>query len=130
VKLGWSLTLREEGVRGFQNRVLRKIFGHKKEEVSNRRRENFIMRSFMICTPRQIIQVIKSWRMRWAGNVARMAKKLNAYRVLVRKPEGTRSLWKLRHRQEDSTEMDLGKKNWRAWTGLIWLRRGTSGVLL
>jgi hypothetical protein len=49
----WSLTLREEhGLRVFKNRVLRTIFGPKRDEESG---ENYVMRSLMICTPHQIL---------------------------------------------------------------------------
>jgi hypothetical protein len=62
----WSLTLREEHrLRVFENKVLRRIFGPKRDEVTG------------------------GWRkLRWAGHVARMGQKKNAYRLLVRKPEG------------------------------------------
>jgi hypothetical protein len=58
-----------------------------------------------------IIRIIKSRRVRWAGNVARMGEKRNAYRLLVGKPEGTRPLGRLRHRV-DNNKMDLGEVGW------------------
>jgi hypothetical protein len=66
--------------------------------------------------------MIKSRRMRWAGLVARTGEKMNAYRILVRKPEGKRSLGRPRL----SGRIIL---RWMVvvWTGLIWLRIGTSG---
>jgi hypothetical protein len=51
--------------------------------------------------------MIKSKRMRWAGHVAHTGEKRNAYRVLVGKPEGKRSLGRPRHRWEDNIKMDL-----------------------
>jgi hypothetical protein len=78
-----SLTLREEyRLRVFENRVLR-IFGPKRDEVMGdwRKLHN-------LCSLPNIIRMIKSWRMRWAGQVARMGEKRNAYRILVGKPEG------------------------------------------
>jgi hypothetical protein len=89
-----SLTLREEHrMRMFENRVLRRIFGPR--------------RGFMICTLRQvrIIRIIKSRRMRWAGHVARMGEKGNAYRLLVGKPEGKRPLGRPRRRWVDNTKL-------------------------
>jgi hypothetical protein len=54
---------------------------------------------------RRIIRIIKSRRMRWAGHVARMGEKRNAYRLLVRKPEGKRPLGRPRHRWMDNIKM-------------------------
>jgi hypothetical protein len=56
--------------------------------------------------------MIKSRRMRWAGHVACMREKRNAYRILVGKPEGKRPLGRLRHRWEDNIEMDLREIGW------------------
>jgi hypothetical protein len=83
----WSLTLREEHrLRVFENRVLRRIFGPKRDEVTGEWR-NCITKSFVICTLRQVIRIIKLRRMRWAGHVARIGEKRNADRLLVGKPE-------------------------------------------
>jgi hypothetical protein len=59
-----------------------------------------------------IIRVIKSRRMRWAGNVARMGEKRNAYRILVGKPEGTRRLGRPRRRWVDNIKMYLREIGW------------------
>jgi hypothetical protein len=86
----WSLTLREEhGLRVFENRVLRRIFGPKRDEVTGGWRKLHNLYS----SP-SIIRVIKSGRMRWAGHVTRMGEKSNAYTssILVGKPEGRRPL--------------------------------------
>jgi hypothetical protein len=73
----WSLTLREENrLRVFENRVLRRIFGPKRDEVTGEWRKCDLYSS------PSIIRIIKSRRMRWAGHVARMGKKRNAYRLL------------------------------------------------
>jgi hypothetical protein len=77
-----------------------------------------------------IIRVIKSRRLKWAGHVARMGKRRGAYRVLVGKPEGRRPLRRFRRRWEDNIKMDFREVGWRVWTGSIWLRIGTGGVLL
>jgi hypothetical protein len=59
-----------------------------------------------------IIRIIKSRRMRWAGHVARMGEKRNAYRLLVGKPEGKRPLGRPRRRWVDNSRMDLGEVGW------------------
>jgi hypothetical protein len=74
--------------------------------------------------------MITSRRMRWAGHVASMGHKRNAYRILVGKPEGNRSLGRQRRKWVDNIKMDLRGIGWRMWTALIWLRIGTSGGFL
>jgi len=72
----------------FENRVLRRIFGPKKDEVSGEWRSPHNAEFYSLyCTP-NIIQVTKSRRMRWAGHVAHMGDRIGAYRVLVGRPEG------------------------------------------
>jgi hypothetical protein len=72
----------------FENRVLRKVFGPKRDEVTGewRKLHNEELRD-LYPSP-TIIRIIKSRRMRWAGHVACMGEKRNAYRLLVGKPEG------------------------------------------
>jgi hypothetical protein len=72
----------------FGNRVLRRIFGPKRDEVTGpwRKLHNEELRD--LYSSSSIIRLIKSRRMRWAGHVARLADKRNAYRLLVGKPEG------------------------------------------
>ena len=76
----------------FENRVLRRIFGPKRDEVTGECRrlynEEF---NDLYCSP-NIVRVIKSRRMRWAGHVARMGERRGVYRVLVGKHEGKRQL--------------------------------------
>jgi hypothetical protein len=74
----------------FENRALRKMFEPKKEELIEclRKLHNEEIRN-LYSSP-SIIRMIKSRSMRWAGHVARMVERRNAYRVLVRKPEGKR----------------------------------------
>jgi hypothetical protein len=61
----------------------------------------------MICTPPNIVWVMKSRKMRWAGHVAGVGERRGLYRVLVGKPEGKRRLGRPRLRWEDNIEMDL-----------------------
>jgi len=122
----WSLTLREERrLRVFVDRVLRRIFGPKKDEVTGEWRklhnENF---NDLYCSL-NIILVIKRRRMRWTGNVERMGDRRGVYGVLVGKPEGKSPLGRPRRRWEDNIKMDFYEVGWVAWTGLIWLRIGT-----
>jgi hypothetical protein len=65
-----------------------------------------------------IIRMIKSRRMRWSGHVARMGEKRNAYRILVGKPEGKRSLGRSRRRWVDNINMDLREIG---WDGVDWI---------
>jgi hypothetical protein len=64
------------------------------------------------------IRMIKSRRMRWAGHVARMVARRNAYRILVRNPEGKRSLGRPRRRWVDNIKMDLREIG---WDGMDWI---------
>jgi hypothetical protein len=91
--ISWFLTLREEQrLRVFENRVLRRIFGPKKDEVTGDWRKLHNEELHKLYSSPSIIRMIKSRRMRWAGHVARMGKKRNAYGILVGKAEGKRSL--------------------------------------
>jgi hypothetical protein len=89
----WSLTLREEHrLKAFENRVLRRIFGPKRDEVTGgcRTLHNEELHDFY--SSPSIIRIIKSRKMRWAGHITRMGEKRNAYSLLVGKPEGKRLL--------------------------------------
>jgi hypothetical protein len=79
----------------FENRMLRKIFGPKRDEVTAEwRKLNNEELHDLYSSPR----IIKSRRMRWASHVARMGEKRNVYRLLVGKPEGKKPLGRPRHR--------------------------------
>jgi len=124
----WSLTLREERrLRVFENRVLRRIFGAKREEVTKEWRklhnEEF---NYMYSSP-IIVRVLKSRRMRWAGHVARVGERRGVYRVLVGKPEVKKPLDRARHRWEVNIKVDIQEVGCGAWTGSSWLRIGTRG---
>jgi hypothetical protein len=114
----------------FENRVLRRIFGPKRDEVTGdwRRLHNEELND-LYSSP-NIIRVIRSRRMRWAGYVARTGEGRGAYRILVGRPEGRRPLGRPRSRWEDNNKFDLQNRDGGAWTGLIWLRKGTGGGLL
>jgi hypothetical protein len=114
----WSLIVREEcRLRVLENRVLRRIFGSKKDKVTDEWRGLHNKELYALYSSPNIIRVIKSRRLRWAGHVARTGNRRGAYRVLAVKREGRRPLGRARRRWEDNTEMDLrevgcGGKNW------------------
>jgi hypothetical protein len=103
----WSLTLREERrLRVFENWLLR-IFGPRRDEVRGEWRK-LHNKEFndLYCSP-NIVRLIKSRRMRWAGHVAHIEESRGVYRVLVGKPEGKIPLERTRRRWEDNIKMDL-----------------------
>jgi hypothetical protein len=115
----WSLTLREEHrLRVFENRVLRRIFGPKRDEVTGEWRRLHNEELNDLYSSPNIIRVIKSKRMRWAGNVARMGERRGAFRILVGRPEGRRPLGRPRRRWEDNIKMDLQEVG---WGGMDWI---------
>jgi hypothetical protein len=104
----WSLTLREERkLRVFENMVLRRIFGPRRDEVTGewRRLHNEELND-LYCSP-TVVRVIKWRRMRWAGLVVRKGEERRVYRVLVGKREGKRPLGRPRCRWVDNIRMDL-----------------------
>ena len=89
----WSLTLREEHrLWVFENRVLRRIFGPKRDVVTGEWRKLRNEELNDLYSSSNTVQLIKSRRMRWAGHVARMEEGRGVHKVLVGKPEGKRSL--------------------------------------
>ena len=121
------LTLREERrLRVSENRVLRRVFGHKRDEVTGewRKLHNEELRD-LYSLP-NIVRVVKSRRMRLAGHVARMGEGRGVHRVLMGKPERKRLLGRPRHRWEDNIKMDLREVG-GVKTGWSWLRIGTDG---
>jgi hypothetical protein len=126
-----SLTLRVEyGRRVFENRVLRRIFGPKRHEVTGEWRKLHSEELRDLYSSPSIIRIIKSRWMRWAGHVARMGRK------------GTRIdyWWESPRERDHKEEQDVGVwiilrrilERWDGvmWSGLVWLRIGTGGVLL
>jgi hypothetical protein len=117
----WFLTLREEHrLRVFENRVLRRIFGPKRDEVTREWRKSHNEELRDLYSLPSIIRLIKSRRMRWAGHVARIGEKRNAYRLLVGKLEGRRPLGRPRRKWVDIIRMDLAEVGWGDvdWIGL------------
>jgi hypothetical protein len=104
----WSLILREEQrLRVFEIRVLRRIFGSKRDEATGEWRRLHNEELNDLNSSPNIIQVIKSGRMRRAGHVARKGQKRDAYRILVGIPEGRRPPGTPRRRREDNIKMGL-----------------------
>jgi hypothetical protein len=91
----------------FENRVLRRIFGPKRVEVTGEWRKLHSEELHHLYSSPDIIRKVKSRRMRWAGHVARMGEERKVYKVLVGKPEGKRQLGRPRRRWEDGIRMDL-----------------------
>jgi hypothetical protein len=90
----------------FENRVLRRVFGPKRDEATGERRGLHNEELNDLYSSPNTIRVIKL-RMRWAGYVARMGQKKGEYRILVGRPEGRRPLGTTRSSSEDNIKMDL-----------------------
>jgi hypothetical protein len=104
--------LREElRLRVFENRVLRSIFGPKRDEVTAESRRLHNEEFYALYFSLNIIRVT-SGRMKWAGHVACMGKRRGAYKVLVGKPDGRRPFGRPRRRWEDNIKMDLHEVKW------------------
>jgi hypothetical protein len=131
----WSLILREDcRLRVFENRVLRRVLGPKRDEVTGewRKLHNEEL-SYLYILPNSV-RVVTSRRMRWEGHVACMGEGRVVHRVLVGKPEGKRPLGRPRRRWKDNIKMDLqevgggcgdwmelaqDKDRWRALVGTV-----------
>jgi hypothetical protein len=115
----WSLILREEHrLRVFENRVLKRIFGPKRDEVTGDWRKLQIEELHNLYSSPNIIRIIKSRRIRWAGHVARLGEKRNTYKILMGKLQGKRSLRRPRHRWMDNIKTDLREIG---WGGMDWI---------
>jgi hypothetical protein len=112
----------------FENRVLRRIIGPKRDEVTGDRRKLHNEELNNLHSSSNIVRVIKSRKMTWAGHVARRGDSRGVYRVLVGKPEGERF-----HLEDQGVDGRIilryifRKWNEGAWTGSIWLRMQTVG---
>jgi hypothetical protein len=96
----------EHRLRVFENSVLRRIFGPKREEDESWRKLRNDEFHKLYSSP-NIVRMIKSRRMRWVGHVARMGRGRGVYRVVVWRSEGKRPLGRPRHRWENNINMDL-----------------------
>jgi len=100
--------LREERrLRVFENRVLSRIFGPKRDEVTGECNKLYNEEINDLHSSPNIVWVIKSRRMRWAGHVARVGERRGVYMILVGTPEGKRPLGIYRDRWEDNIKMEL-----------------------
>jgi len=100
--------LREERrLRVFENRVFKRIFGSKRDEVTGKWRKLHNKELSDLYSLPNIVRVAKSRRMRWTGHVARMGEGRGVHRVLVGRPEGKRPLGRLKRRWGDNIKMDL-----------------------
>ena len=107
-KFTWSLTLREERrLRVFESRVLRRVFGPKRHEVTGEGRKLHNEELSDLYSLPNIVRVVKSIIIRWAGHVAPLGEGRGVHRVLIGKPEGKRPLGRPRRRWEDNIKMDL-----------------------
>ena len=104
----WSLTLREERrLRVFENRVLRRVFGPKRDELTGEWRKLRSEELNDLYSLPNIVRVVKSRRMRCAGHVACMGEDRGVHRVLEGKPEGKRPLGRPRRRWDYNIKMEL-----------------------
>jgi hypothetical protein len=101
----------------FDNRVLRRVFGPRRDEVTGEWGKLHNEEPNDLYSLPNIVRVVKSRRIRWAGHVARMGEERGVHRVLVGKPEGKRPLGIPRRRCEDNIKMDVkevveGRGDW------------------
>jgi hypothetical protein len=96
----------------YENRVLRRIFGPKRDEATGEWRRLHNEELNDLYSSPDIVWVIKSRRMTWVGYVARMGEKRGAYRLLVGRPVGWRRLGRPRRRWEDNIKTDLQRVGW------------------
>jgi hypothetical protein len=91
----------------FENRMLRRISGPKRGEVIGGWRKQYNVELHNLFSSTSIMRMVKSRRTRWAGNLARLGEKRNAYMILVETPEGKTPLGGPRRRWVDNINMDL-----------------------
>jgi hypothetical protein len=117
----WPFTLTEgHRLRVFENRVLRRIFGSRKDKATGEWRG---LHNEELCdaySSRNTIWVIKSRRMRWEGHVVRMGERRGAYKVLMVKRERKKPLGRPRRRWKEAIKMDLQEVAWgMGWIDLV-----------
>jgi len=105
-------------LRVFESKMLRRIFGPKWDEVTGEWRKLHNEEVNDLYFSPNIVRVIKSRRMRWAGHVARVGERRGVYRVLVGKHEGKRPLGRPRRRWEGNIKMDLQEVECGVWTDM------------
>jgi hypothetical protein len=113
-----------------ENRVVRRIFGPKRNEVTGEWRTLHNEELHILYSSPNIIRQIKSRRMRWAGHVARMGEEKIVYRVLMENPEGKRPLGRPDINWRMGSKWILGRFAGEVEIGSSWLRIGTVGWLL
>ena len=101
----------------FENRVLKRIFGPKRNEVTGKWRKLYNEELVDLYSSANIVRVIKWRKMKWMGHVARMGERRDVYRILMGKPEGKRPLGRPRRSWEDNIKIDLqevecGDRDW------------------
>jgi hypothetical protein len=116
--------------RVFENRVLRRIFGPKREEVTGEWSTLHSEELYNMYSSPNIIRQIKLRRTMCAGHVALTGEKRQVCKLLARKPKGKRPLGRTMRRWEDRIRMDLGEIGLGVWSGLNWLSIRTGGWLL
>jgi len=107
----------------FSNKVLRRIVGTKRDEITGEGRKLHNEKLNDLYSPPNVILVIKLRRMRWVGHVACTGERRSVYRVLV----GKETIWKTKHRLEYNIKVDLQEVGWGACIGVIWFQIGTDG---
>ena len=131
----WFLTLREKHrLRVFENRMVRKIFGLKRHDVTGEWRRLLNKELYDLQSSPNIIQVIKSRRMRWTGQVACMEERTGTYRVLVGQPERSDYFEDVGVYLSIIKKVDIQEVEWEGTNltdlALVWLWIGTGGGLV
>jgi hypothetical protein len=96
----------------FEKRILREMFGPKRYEMTGEGRKVHNKEHHNMFSSPNIIRMVKSKKMRWAGHVSQMGENRNAYMILLAKPDGKRPLGRLRHRWVNDIKIDLREIEW------------------